>query len=737
MSLAKVAVGCAFVVGVAACNKSSGESPPSDPVAQGSAATQASTTQASAAPEPTTPPSDAAKDLAGDGSDGNWAGYGRGFSATHYSPLADINDKNVSQLGLVWSMDLPTGTTHGAPLEVDGVVYITTGYSVIHAIDALTGKELWSYDPNVTAVAGDKLRTAWGLRGFSFWNHKVYAGTQDGRLFALDAATGKVVWSDQTTDGPKDGRYITGAPLVYDGKVLIGHGGADFAAVRGYVTAYDAETGKQLWRFYTVPGDPSKGPDNAASDSVMAMAAKTWKGDWWKYGGGGTVWNAMAYDPELDRVYIGTGNGSPWNQEIRSPGGGDNLFLCSIVALDGKTGKYVWHYQVNPGETWDFNSAMDIELANLTIDGKPRKVLMHAPKNGFFYVIDRENGKLISAEQFANQNWAKKIDVATGRPIEAPGARFPGGKMLIAPGGLGAHSWMPMSYDPKNGLVFLPRQDLAYYYDRTGIVVKEWKAPERLSIANGFAPSDTRQMPPPTPKMLGALIAWDPVTQKKRWEVPMAAAVNGGTAATAGNLVFQGNATGHFVAYAGDTGKVLWDFDAEDGITGQPITFKAGGKQYVTVMTGFGAVAALVGPDSAKFGWQYRDQKRRLLTFAIGGTATLPPAQPPPKLAIIDEPGVQLDPKVVEMGSKAFGSSCLVCHGPGAIAGGAAPDLRASPLALSKDGFKAVVHDGGLVPKGMPKFDELTDDQLEALRTFVRFRAQDALASKANQGDKL
>jgi quinohemoprotein ethanol dehydrogenase len=348
---------------------------------------------------------------------------------------------------------------------------------------------------------------------------------------------------------------------------------------------------------------------------------------------------------------------------------------------------------------------MDIELANLTIDGKPRKVLMHAPKNGFFYVIDRENGKLISAEQFANQNWAKKIDVARGRPIEAPGARFPGGKMLIAPGGLGAHSWMPMSYDPKNGLVFLPRQDLAYYYDRTGIVVKEWKAPERLSIANGFAPSDTRQMPPPTPKMLGALIAWDPVT--------------------------------HFVAYAGDTGKVLWDFDAEDGITGQPITFKAGGKQYVTVMTGFGAVAALVGPDSAKFGWQYRDQKRRLLTFAIGGTATLPPAQPPPKLAIIDEPGVQLDPKVVEMGSKAFGSSCLVCHGPGAIAGGAAPDLRASPLALSKDGFKAVVHDGGLVPKGMPKFDELTDDQLEALRTFVRFRAQDALASKANQGDKL
>ncbi|OYW86157.1 MAG: hypothetical protein B7Z20_07830, partial [Sphingobium sp. 32-64-5] len=300
-----------------------------------------------------------------DGTD--WPLYGRTFSANHYSPLSDINSDTISRLNLAWSLDLDDGgSLYTSPVAVDGVLYFTQGYSVIHAVDAQTGKLLWKYDPEVWKVAGKKMRTAWGSRGIAYWDGALYAGTLDGRLIAVDAKTGKLLWSTQTTEGPDDGRYITGAPWIFKGKVVIGHGGADFDLVRGYVTAYDARNGRQLWRFYTVPGDPAKGFE----DPALERAAKTWTGQWWKYGGGGTVWNAMAYDPQFNRLYIGTGNGAPWNRKIRSPGGGDNLYLSSIVALDADTGKYVWHYQVDPGETWDYNAAMDIELATLKIDGK-------------------------------------------------------------------------------------------------------------------------------------------------------------------------------------------------------------------------------------------------------------------------------------------------------------------------------------------------------------------------------
>lgn len=312
-----------------------------------------------------------------DGTD--WPGYG-GIDENHYSPLKDINGHNVGRLGLAWYQDIDGGgSSLTAPIAVDGILYYASGYSVVHAVDAATGHELWTYDPQSWKVADQKMRGAWGSRGIAYDNGAVYVGTIDGRLIAINARTGHRLWSTQTI-GKDDERYISGAPWVFNGKVLIGHGGADFAPIRGYVTAYDQKTGKQLWRFYTVPGDPKLGFENKA----MAMAAKTWTGEWWKYGGGGTAWNAMAYDPKYNRIYIGVGNGSPWNQKIRSPGGGDNLFLCSIVALDADTGEYVWHYQTNPGETWDFNSAMDMELARLKIDGRERDVLMHAPKNGFF-----------------------------------------------------------------------------------------------------------------------------------------------------------------------------------------------------------------------------------------------------------------------------------------------------------------------------------------------------------------
>lgn len=684
------------------------------------------------APEPVVEKTvtDTEESLKGDGSDGQWLSYNGRYDGTHYSPLAQINDQNIGQLGLAWSLDLPVGNSHSEPLAVDGVIYFSQGYAVIHAVDALTGKLLWKYDPKVTDVAGDKLRTAWGTRGITYANGKVYSGTQDGRLFALNAKDGSLAWTVDTTQGKTDGRYITGAPLYFDGKVLIGHGGADFSAVRGYVTAYDAETGKKVWRFYTVPGDPKAGPDGEASDDVMAMAAKTWKGEWWKHGGGGTAWNALTYDAELGRVYIGTGNGAPWNQDIRSPGGGDNFFLCSIVALDAKTGKYLWHYAVNPGETWDFNAAMDMELATLSIDGKPTKVLMQAPKNGFFYVINRETGKFISATQWAKQNWAKSID-ANGRPIEEANARpTKDGRLLINfPGGMGAHNWMPMSFSPKTNLVYIPRQDVPYAYSRKGVDEKDFKPGVRIGLASGYAAADTRELPPESQTPQGALVAWDPVKRGEAWVVPMQAPVNGGTVATGGNLVFQGNAQGNVVAYAADTGKVLWSFDAHNGMVGAPITFTAGGKQYVSILTGYGALGAVVGPDAARYNWQYRQQHRRLLTFAIGGTAKLPANEAIPPLAFLDDPSVKLNDDDVAKGSLEF-ARCMVCHGPGAVAGGAAPDLRASPIAMSPESFRAIVHDGGLEKVGMPKFDELSDVQLDQLRSFIRFRARKAIVEK-------
>src|SRR5665213_1801033 len=346
-----------------------------------------------------------------DNSDGhNWPAYGRTYGEQHFSPLTEINRPNVGTLKLAWSVDLPTGNSATAPLAVDGILYAATGYSIVRAFDARTGEGLWVYDPKATQVPGH-FRLGWGSRGLGYWHGKIYTGTNDGRLIAIDAKSGKPVWSVMTLD-PNDngGRYITGAPRAFAGKIIIGHGGADVGSIRGYVTAYDAETGKQLWRFYTVPGNPADGFENKA----MEMAAKTWSGPWWKYGGGGTVWNAMTYDAETDTIFLGTGNGSPWNRKIRSQGKGDNLFLCSIVALDAKTGAYKWHYQTNPGESWDYNAAMDMELADLTIDGKPRKVVMSAPKNGFLYVIDRTNGKLISVKKIAHVTWASRIDLRTG-----------------------------------------------------------------------------------------------------------------------------------------------------------------------------------------------------------------------------------------------------------------------------------------------------------------------------------
>jgi quinohemoprotein ethanol dehydrogenase len=498
--------------------------------------------------------------LANEADGDNWSGYGRTFSEQRFSPLDQVNRNTVRRLGLAWSYEFSDiWNVSSQPLAVDGVVYVAVGYSVVHAFDGASGKLLWRYDPHVGL---EKMRFAWGIRGLAFWQGKVYVGVQDGRLIALDAKHGQLLWETSTTE-PGDNRYITGAPRVFNNKVLIGHGGADFGGVRGYVTAYDTETGRQVWRFYLVPGDPAKGFE----DSAMAMAAKSWTGQWWKDGGGGTAWNAMTYDPELNRVYIGTGNGSPWNRKLRSPGGGDNLFLCSIVALDADTGQYVWHYQTNPGESWDFNSVMDLVLATLDIGGRPRKVLLHAPKNGFFYVIDRMTGKLISAEKIAKVTWAERIDLATGRPVEVRGARYEDGEILMWPGSAGAHNWQPMAFSPDTHWVYIPARELPGYYNDKGLTPQTWNPQELPLGINAFFDD--------VPKAAGSssLLAWDPVQQKQVWRQPTPGLTNGGVIVTHGGLVFQGHADGRFVAYDASVGDEVWNRDMGVGTQAAPITY--------------------------------------------------------------------------------------------------------------------------------------------------------------------
>jgi quinohemoprotein ethanol dehydrogenase len=639
----------------------------------------------------------------------DWAEYGRTFSEQRFSPLEQINRQTVPKLGLAWSLELPEWNVSSAPVEVDGVIYIAVGFSVVYAVDATSGKILWSYDPQ---IAPEKMHFAWGIRGLSFWKGKVIAGVQDGRLFALDARSGKLLWETLTTQ-PGDNRYITGAPRVFNGKVIIGHGGADFGHVRGYVSTYDAESGALLWRWYIVPGDPAKGFENQA----MARAAKTWNGQWWKFGGGGTAWNAMTYDPDYNRIYIGTGNGGPWNAKLRSPGGGDNLFLCSIVALDADTGEYVWHYQTSPGESWDFTSTMDIVLATLPIDGQPRKVLLHAPKNGFFYVIDRATGKLLSAEKLGKVTWAKRVDLASGRPIENRGVRYEDGEALMWPGSGGLHNWQPMAFSPDTALTYIPAHEMAGYYNDRGIDARTYDMERDGPMGINAFHDDI-----PISAGSSSLMAWDAVQRKKIWEVPLPGATNGGVMATHGGLVFQGQADGNFVARDDRTGAVLWSTPMGVGTQAPPITYSVGGRQYVSILAGWAGGQMLLGSLSAQHGWVGREHPRRLLTYVLGGNAALPPSAPPARPTPVDDASFKVDAALALRGRGLY-ERCLICHGAGVVAGGFAPDLRASGIPLNAQAFAAVLH-GGLQSRGMPPFAELNNADLTALQHYIRERAR-------------
>lgn len=659
------------------------------------------------------PPAQASAARYLDGAPGaDWPGYGRSFGEQHYSPLTEVDRVTVGRLRLAWWLDLGPENSATQPIAVQGILYFATGYSIVQAVDATTGKRLWTYDPHAAEAAGLNLRLGWGSRGIAWWNGKIYTGTQDGRLIAIDARTGRPVWSAQTFD--KDSaRYISGAPRVFAGRVIIGHG-SDFGKVRGYAATYDAETGKPLWRFYTVPGDPARGFENSA----MEMAAKTWSGQWWQYGGGGTVWNAISYDPETDTVYLGTGNGYPWNRKVRSAGQGDNLFVCSIVAVDGRTGAYRWHYQVNPGESWDYNAAMDMALADITLGGKARKVLMTAPKNGFFYVIDRTNGRLISAQAIAKVNWTSGIDVATGRPVENPQAFFPHGETFTMwPSATGAHSWLPMAYSPVTGLAYIPVINAGMRVSDAGIDLGHWMPP--LDRSPGGAVNmelDTLHEDPE--QDTGALVAWSPVTQQLVWKIPYPTYVNGGVLATAGSLVFQGTVDGRFRAFDASTGKSLWSFDTHTPVIAPPISYSAGGRQYVSVLTGLGTTMGLKGKLLADYHVDPRSQARRVLTFALDGTAPLPPG-PAPVGKFAADPTFLADESRARAGSIIYATHCMACHGWQVASGTHAPDLRRSNVPGSAEDF-ATVLGGAMVPQGMPSFKEFTQQQREDLRQYIR-----------------
>jgi PQQ-dependent dehydrogenase (methanol/ethanol family) len=654
----------------------------------------------------------------------DWTTYGRTNDEQRFSPLHQINEQNVGQLGLLWSREL--GTTRGleaTPLAANGVIYTTGEWSMAYALDAKTGEILWAFDPKVPRARARFICCDVVNRGLALYHDKVFLGTLDGRLIALGTKTGKPVWEVVTVDQSKS-YAITGAPRIAKGMVLIGNAGSEFG-VRGCVSAYDAETGKLVWRTFTVPGDPSLGFESKA----LEIAAKTWHGKWWVAGGGGTPWDTIVYDPELDLVYVGTGNGTAWYRDLRSPGGGDNLYLASIIALRGTDGELVWHYQVTPGDNWDYDATQPLMLANLKIGGVNRRVILQASKNGFFYVLDRQTGQFISAKPFVRGiTWASAIDPKTGRPVESATADEGLKPVLVSPDTGGAHSWYPMAMDPVTALVYMPTREGSVSMHAPA---KIWK----------FNPATWNRGDDPSyegplidelgaaPAAAGKLLAWDPVAQREVWNVTFPVVESGGVLATGGNLVFQGRSDGLFCAYRATDGKKLWEFDAGTGIMAPPVTYVVGGVQYLTLMAGWGGAAGIInppgaGPTKPGFG--------RVLTFAIGGSAKLDVPrfghQGPPSPAI----RINATPATVHKGDVLFAKYCLYCHGVNAVAGSGIPDLRYA-TAETHHQFESIVLAGARESRGMPSFkDVLQRQQLRAIQAYILSRA----AAAANPPSK-
>lgn len=652
-----------------------------------------------------------------------WPSYGLNSYEDRFSPLHEININNVSDLSLAWSLDL--GTKRGieaTPLVVNGVMYLSGPWSKVFAINARTGTLLWLYDPAVPRDHGEKACCDVVNRGVALYKGRVYVGTLDGRLVAINATTGTMEWETMTVDSTRD-YTITGAPRIANGMVLIGNGGAEYG-VRGYVSAYDAGTGEQIWRTYTVPGNPAEGFESTA----MEKAADTWSGSWWEYGGGGTVWDAMAFDPDLNLIYIGTGNGSPWDRNYRSPEGGDNLYLSSILALNPADGSIEWHYQTTPGDTWDFTATQHIILADMEIEGQERKVLMQAPKNGFFYVLDRTNGELISAEKFTYVNWATHVNMETGKPVETPFARFEDVNAMISPNYDGGHNWQPMAYNKNTGLVYIPVRETGavYGHDPNWTYQGEsgFASGNGWNLGTGFHPERPLKEDPSAPENMptGKLLAWDPVKQEEAWHVSHTAHSNGGILTTAGNLVFQGTSTGYFVAYDATNGNKLWDYFVGSGVIAAPSAYLIDNEMYVSIAVGWG------GAKGTSSKYTEHIYPGRVFTFKIGGTAPEVVFEDLPEKQLVSLP-VDATEEQIQQGSQLFTNYCAMCHSSPGSGGGAIPDLAYSTPEIHQS-IKQIVLEGLLLPLGMPKFKgRLTEENVENIQAFILSQAAQKRAS--------
>ncbi len=648
-----------------------------------------------------------------------WMSVGGTWKEQRFSPLTQINDKNAQRLGLAWYSELNTYRgVEATPLVIDGVLYNISAWDITTAYDAATGKVLWTYDPKVPVAWARLTCCGPGSRGLAAWHGKVIMATVDGRLIALDARSGQPIWTTDTLEKDQP-LSITGAPRIADGKVVIGNSGGDLGA-RGYISAYDADTGKPAWKFYIVPGDPAK-PDGAASDPVMPMAAKTWHGEWWKVGGGGNDWDTIVYDPAQHLVIFATGNGSPHAQKFRSPGGGDNLFLCSVVAVDAATGQYRWHYQEIPGEEWDYDCTAPLAMAELKIGGKLRPVLLHAPKDGFFYVLDRRTGKLISARNYVPNTWASGVDLKTGRPKIYPDAFVTESPHLLSPGAGGGHNWNPMSFSPRTGLVYIPAQET--YMVESVLPDGEFKfrpgqstlganyrnEPELRKVLNAQASGREK----------GYMLAWDPVRQKEAFRIPYPHAGSGGTMVTAGNLLVQGTIRKTLAVYRADNGKKLWEMPIDSVPVSGAATYSVRGRQYIAINAGWNS-AVVNGLDEG--GVPFTFSPARLLVFALDAKGVkLPPNQPSGTIPVPPSGDQPLDK--VAQGAALYSTTCAICHGQNAVGG--VKDLRHMSEATHAEFLDIVLH-GKRQALGMASFaDKLTEDQAQAIQAYLISRAQE------------
>ena len=684
--------------------------------------------------------------LAAEAEPGAWLTSGRDAGKTHYSPLDQVDAQNVGKLGFAWAYE--PGTARGlqaTPVVIDGVMYVAGMAGRAYALDAATGKPIWQFEPQLDLRNARSACCDLVNRGLSVWQGRVYIAAFDGVLYALDARTGKVVWQTQTIENPKRAYSVTGAPQVAGNVVVIGNGGAEYDS-RGYVSAYDLATGKLAWRFHTVPGDPSQPFESPA----MERAAKTWRGEWWKYGGGGNPWDSITWDPESNLVYFGTANGAPWNYDVRSGSQGDNLFLASIVAVHADTGEYAWHHQQTPGERWDYDATPHLMLATLKLDGQDRKVLMQASKNGFFYVYDRQTGKLLSADAFVDVTWARGVDLATGRPIvNSAAADYSERKaVLVFPSSAGGHNFNPMSLSAKTGLVYIPTihggsllasspKDAPYLPGRIHARVQigfsaQLAAPQTLPpilqpLAN---PAFLKSQPPV--EMTATLKAWDPVARKVVWSAPATTfADHGGVLSTGGGLVVQGALDGKLRVYSDSDGKLLKEIEVGTPMVAAPSTYTVDGVQYIAILAGFGGG-----------GWNnwmpgnvalQKGNANRVLAFRLDGGVTPVPPDLPAVLPIPEPPAAVGTAADVAAGAAHFGANCAICHSNAPR--GPLPDLRRSAMIRDAAAFGGVVRGGALQPRGMPAFDDLLGDvEVEQIRAWAVAEARTAYQAQQQGG---